>query len=365
MGKSIDKIDKNLQKDDMGVSDIKFYDCFSTPFKLYGFYKPYEQKKFMRIPPQFETSEAVNDGVKRLMFNTAGGRIRFRTDSQYIAIKVVLDELTKFSHMSATGVMGFDVYAKSSGSPQEPIYVKTFVPSLEDDGKSYNGFFEFSQGPYMRDITINFPLYNDISEVYIGLQENATVCEPTPYTISSPVVFYGSSVTQGCSSSRPGLCYSAILSRRLDCDIINLGFSGSARGESALAEYIAGLDMSAFVLDYDYNAQSEEQLLNTHFKFYETVRNRNPEIPIIMMSAPVPFPRKAKHIKVNRINTRIIVMESYIRGIKNGDKNLYFIDGQSLLGMDDLVDGVHPNDVGFHCMANRLYPILKQVLYQF
>ena len=67
--------------------------------------------------------------------------------------------------------------------------------------------------------------------------------------------------------------------------------------------------------------------------------------------------------------SRVIIRESYIKGIRNGDKNLYFIDGESLLGdrnaQDSLVDSVHPSDVGFRYMADRIYPVLKDVLYNF
>lgn len=127
--------------------------------------------------------------------------------------------------------------------------------------------------------------------------------------------------------------------------------------------------MSAFVLDYDYNARSEKELADTHYSFYETVRRKNPDLPVIMMSAPLKAPTRAVTWEKPMQISRVIIMESYIKGIRNGDKNLYFIDGESLLGdrnaQDSLVDSVHPSDVGFRYMADRIYPVLKDVLYNF
>lgn len=106
------------------------------------------------------------------------------------------------------------------------------------------------------------------------------------YAVKKPVVYYGSSITQGACASRPGNCYESILSRRLDCDYINLGFSGSAKGEDAIVDYIIGLDMSVFVMDYDYNAPTPEHLEKTHSKMFKAIRAEHPTLPIIIMPRP-------------------------------------------------------------------------------
>ncbi|MGN1058923.1 MAG: SGNH/GDSL hydrolase family protein [Clostridia bacterium] len=370
MAKRIDDIDKNFKAGDVNCPHVHFKSCFEEPFRLYGFYHPYEEQRFLRLPPAFEHNERVNEGVRLLMHNTAGGRVRFQTDSPYVAIHAVLEEPAPLPHIAPTGIMGFDMYTKPSSLPGEPVYTACFVPHLGADGCSFDGVYHFAEDtPVMRDVIIHFPLYSKVSALYIGLHENAGLSRPSPYTIQKPVVFYGSSITQGACASRPGNCYTAILSRSLDCDILNLGFSGSAYGESAIADYIAGLSMSAFVLDYDYNARSEQELLDTHHRFYQIVREKNPELPIIMMSSPVAAPTHLTLPKKHMNVSRVIIMESYIKGFKSGDRHLYFIDGEALLGdvnaKDALVDGVHPTDLGFRYMANRVYPVLKDVLYHF
>jgi len=116
----------------------------------------------------------------------------------------------------------------------------------------------------MRDILINFPLYNPVDEAFTGLDEDAELLPAAEYAHEKPVVFYGSSITQGACASHPGNAYCNILSRRLNTNNINLGFSGGCHGEDAMAEYLAALDMSVLVYDYDHNAESAEELQRTH-----------------------------------------------------------------------------------------------------
>ncbi len=364
MKNDISKLDKNFMANDKKFPDMELYNCTQEPIGLYGLCNLKEEGVFTRLPLSFKDTDEVTESLKSLMCNTAGVRMRFMTDSPYVALYAVLGESRyKLAHMPDTGAFGFDMYARDASLTTEEEFVKTFIPWLKED-KSFSDSYEFPTAK-MREITINFPLYHDVDSVYIGLKENCTLCAPRPYSVEKPVVFYGSSITQGACASRPGTCYTNILSRRLDCDIVNLGFSGSARGEQIVARYIAGLDMSAFVMDYDYNTASPEHLEQTHHAFYETIRAKHPDLPIVMMTAPIVLPKRYP-VSDALIQRRIVVMQSYIKGMQKGDRNLYFVDGASLLGTDQnsnsTVDGVHPTDYGFRQMADRLYPVLDSLL---
>ena len=96
---------------------------------------------------------------------------------------------------------------------------------------------------------IHFPLYDNVDELWIGIEKNATLQEGGQYRSLAPVIYYGSSITQGGCASRPGNAYPAIISRQLNCDFRNLGFSGSSRGEQISAQYIAEQPMCVFVMD--------------------------------------------------------------------------------------------------------------------
>lgn len=368
MSKKIEEIDKNFADVQLSEKDSVYYDCLNAPFMVHGLYEPQKTKKYMRLPEKFLTNPALNEGVKQLMYNSAGGRIRFVTNSPYVEVVVRLSQTFIFRHMTIAGTAGADVYAAPAENRTGSIYVGSVIPENDvDKTREYRGKLSF-ENEQLREITVNLPLYSSVSDVLIGLKKGAELKAPAPYRTEKPVVYYGSSITQGGCASRPGNCYSARLSRLLDCDHINLGFSGSARGEQTMAEYIASLDMSAFVLDYDYNALTLEELETTHHSFYRTVREKNSCLPIIMISAPHPHVVSDAKFEVGRSIelSRAIIMKSYLKGIDAGDKNLYFIDGNGFFTGEDsddcTVDNVHPTDLGFLYMARAIYALLRKLI---
>ena len=352
----IEDIDKNFKNQTVKEEGLTYYNCLSEPFSLHGFSSPRESGVFSRLPLSFAECGDVSGGVRRLMFNTSGGRVRFRTNSKTVAIKAEVVEPAPMNHMPVTGSRGFDLYAKEADAED-----LTFRKSMVSSELTYNISHEFDDKK-LRDVTINFPLYNGVKSLFIGLEENCTLTEPLPYAIEKPIVFYGSSVSQGACASRPGANYIPTLSRWLDADFINLGFSGNDKGEEALAHHIASLDMSAFVYGYGYNIPTVEHYENTHYPFYEIVRKKNPELPIIIMSSPMCPKLKNKNQLSFFAKAREVAINSFEKAKKNGD-NVYFIDGFTLLeNPDATVDCTHPTDLGFYEMAKKIYPILKKIL---
>ena len=142
---------------------------------------------------------------------------------------------------------------------------------------------------------------------------------------------------------------------------VNLGFSGSALAEDAIAQYLAGLDMSVFVCDYDHNVPDAAYLRQTHFRLYETIRKAQPELPIIFLSAPCILLKKDPFTE-----RRKIIYDTYQAALNKGDKNVYFIGGEELFAGDGwdscTVDGTHPNDLGFYRMAMRIEKTLISAL---
>lgn len=341
----ISKIDKNFEvKTNIDKKDIKFYNIKEAPFDIYGVL--WENGKYRRMPEK--VAQSVSEGVYRLHTNTAGGRVRFVTDSSYIAIYAKMDNPGKMPHFALTGAMGFDLY-------QDNKFIQTFVPPFKmTDG--YESLIKMkNEGE--RSLTINFPLYSDVSELYIGLSENSTLKKATSYSNIKPVVYYGSSITQGGCASRPGMSYAGIISRKYNLDYINLGFSGSAKAEDDMIEYIKKLDMSLFVYDYDHNSPSTEHLKNTHEKMFKAIRNEKRDIPIIIMSRP-------KYELTEDESERLKIIETtYKNAISAGDKNVFFIPGSALMELcknEGTVDGCHPTDFGFASMAKALGNVIDK-----
>lgn len=334
---SITSLDPNFRVPaELDRADIRWLDACEQPFSLHGVY--WENGLFRRMPEA--VARDVSEGVLALHTHTAGGRLRFTTDSPYIAIHAVLPGIGRMPHFALSGSAGFDLYESKAG------YIKTFVPPM-DMTSGYEGLAEVGEGG-LRTYTLHFPLYSQVSELYIGLSETAQLLSPPPYRIALPIVYYGSSITQGGCASRPGMAYPNILSRRLDADQINLGFSGNARAEAAMAAYIARLSMSAFVYDYDHNAPSCEHLTATHAPLFRAVRDAHPDLPILILSRPT-FDLTAEESR-----RRDIIRATYEAACAAGDSRVSFLDGPTLMqsvGRDGTVDGCHPTDLGFVAMA--------------
>ena len=341
----ISKVDKNLEvKTKLDVDDAVFYDSKKAPFDLYGLCKT-ELDVFKRMPSK--VGESVSAGVNRLNYHTAGGRVRFTTDSDYVAIKCTMPVICNFSHMPRTGSSGFDLFEVDNGCY---TYLGTFVPP-KDMTDGYESLQWLRGGKRERCLEINFPLYNRVDDLYIGVREGSFVGEGQKYKFEKPVLYYGSSITQGGCASRPSNCYQGIISHELDCDHINLGFSGSALGEKEIVDYMCKIDASVFVCDYDYNAPNAEHLKATHLPLYKAYREAHPDTPIILISGI-----NALFSNDDRIKRRQIVLDTYNYAISQGDKNVSFIDGHTLFGGRYgnvyTVDNAHPNDAGFVRMAD-------------
>jgi lysophospholipase L1-like esterase len=337
------------------ADSIAWFDPRNGPFNLVGFEWISQEKTYRRLPenPQWPIRKAVD----HLADNTAGGQIRFITNSNLIMIKTKLRQKSGMYHMPATGQSGFDLYVKVDNTF---IYQKT--SRFQVDTLEYTSSLYESTENKMREFIINFPLYNGVEKVEIGFEKEAIVKHPTPFSIPGKIVIYGTSITQGGCVSRPGMAYSNILSRELNSQFVNLGFSGNGEGESELAKIIAQINnVSLFILDYEANVGKD--LKNTLEPFIQILRSKYPEIPILLMSK-IRYANQLDGSKeYDQLIANKIFQEKLVEKLKSkGDNNIFFMDGSKVLGSDFYectVDGIHPNDLG----ARRIADGLKDAIY--
>ncbi len=351
----LSEIDQNLAvPSKLDIEGLLYRNVLVEEFDIYGLYRTKETGRFMRMPA--DAAEKVSPGVRDLSVCTAGGRVRFRTDSSYVAVKVKLSGGHRMPHMPFTGSHGLDLYVFQGG---EDVYQGTFVPPVENPD-CYEGVVHLWSRAW-REITIHLPLYSGVEELYIGLEREAGLESGRKYRPVKPVLYYGSSITQGGCVSRPGNNYSAAIARETNVDFCCLGFSGGAKGEPEMVDYLAGLEASVFVCDYDYNAPSEEHLSETHFRVYQEYRRKNPDIPVILISRP--------NIRLDNgadARRRDTIYHTYCRALGNGDRRVYYVDGYQLFSgrrrHDSTVDGTHPNDLGFFRMAEVIGEVVRHCL---
>lgn len=343
------QLDPNFAAARADAAQLRFYPVGGA-IPVYGFCG----EGFRRVPER--VAAQLGGKFRAVARGTSGGRIRIRTDSARIALRVRISYCGDLARMTLAGTSGFDLYVEEHGAMR---FARVLAPS-EDFSGEYVVEAALPKARGMRTLMIHFPLYSGVDALALGL-ENGAHWEPDAGYRGAPMVFYGSSITQGGCASRPGNSYPAILSRRLRRDFLNLGFAGNAFGEQALAQYIAALPMSVFIMDYDYNARSAEQLFETHAPFFETIRARNPALPILLLSRP--------NVELDPEESacrRAIVRATYESALRRGDRNVWFVDGAGLFGKTArdccTVDAIHPNDLGFLRMAQRLEPVLREAL---
>lgn len=349
------ELDRNMiVENSVGEGDVHFFDVRRPPFALYGFHDPRNDSFFRRLPE--EVAEATSPGVLKLSRETTGGRVRFATDSPYIAIRAELGAYARSSHLTLCNTAGFDLY---EDTPTDSRFIKPYLPPY-DFVNSYEQIIKLGSRR-RRDFTINFPVHAQVKNLFIGLKEGSWLEEGRSYSNPKPAIFYGSSIVHGTAASRPGLTYPNIISRRMNLDFINLGFSGQAKGEAALAEYMAKLDSCLFVCDYDHNAPTAEFLQNTHRRIYNIFRASRPDTPYIMISRPNIATNPTEFAERRRV-----VIDTYRHALALGDRNVYYIDGESFfLGKYEnecTMDAVHPNDLGFTLMADGIESEIRRAL---
>ena len=341
-----------------------FRSAFEPPFEMHGLL-PSSQPGAgpFRIPP--EIAEKISPSVKSFAKHTTGGRIHFATNAKSICVKAQISgNREAYEVQTLISYSGIDLYARDPFGDMR--YERTLGfeggkdPMASDDGLRIN----LSNQGVLTDYVLYLPLYSAVYELSIGFPEGSRVEAPRyTYRNDRPVVYYGSSITHGASATRPGITYASILSRRHHIDFINLGFAGSALAEDAMIEYLASMpEPAVFVCDYDFNSPNLEHYAETHPKLYRAMREAHPDLPILIVTAPV------KSVTL-RCGYRQIAMKTYLDASNSGDKRVFFLDGAAMMAdqctEDALIDGVHPCDLGIRRMAYAIGNAVDDLMRQF
>jgi hypothetical protein len=314
--------------------------------------------EFFRLPVRSQAK--FPPAVWNLAKSPSGARLRLHTNSTALAIQLEYPSAPDMRNMHAFGQTGVDLYVDGT-------YWDTAIADKEaKPGKIYQHiYFDLHDLPRReREIAIYLSLYKPVKVLGVGVDPEAKVTAAKPFAVAKPVVFYGTSITQGGCASRSGNSYQAIVGRMLNLDFVNLGFSGNGKGEPDVARAVAEIDGSAFVLDFAQNNPTLESLREVYGPFLEMLRSKHPDAPIIVVT-PIFSARESQGP-----DTRLDGMRAHIRQVAGshiaaGDTHLQIVEGTDLLGpsrADGLVDGTHPNDLGFQWMAEGLAPRLKKML---
>jgi lysophospholipase L1-like esterase len=339
------------------ATGIHWYDV--RPLGLEGQGWADTKAPFDRLPAKAE--KTVRPPVWGLSRNSTGLCVRFATDSTAIHARwTVTGKNLALPHMPATGVSGLDLYTRSAAGRWQ--WVANGRPAGETTTAPLATGLTAGEKEYL----LYLPLYNGVSSVEIGLPKGAALkkADPRPAGKQTPIVFYGTSITQGGCASRPGMVHTAILGRRFDRPVVNLGFSGNGTLDLDIAALLGELDAAAFVIDCLPNLNPAQVAERTE-PFVKALRKAKPTTPILLVedrtyaNAPA-LPALAKR----NADSRAAFKKAFEALVEGGDKNLHYLAGEGLIGDDGegTVDGSHPTDLGFMRQADAFAEALKPLL---
>lgn len=346
-----------------GLETLKWHDpkkekIFSVEglpwFPVHGLYR--------RLPLDQENKE-FRPEVNHLADQPAGVQIRFNTTSQRVVIHTVVGDAPQLDNMPESGQSGTDAYVREAGETKARFCGLAYSGTGK---KEYQETVCARPVGHMREYIVNLPLYNSVRILEIGLDDDAVVEWPHPHAISGKIAVYGTSITQGGVAPRPGLAWTNILSRSLDAEVVNLGFSGAGKGEPALASRIAEIeDLRLVILDYEANAK--DGVKTTMAPFIDLIRAKHPNVPLIIISQ-IRWTMEQSDADYAESKKKLREFQAaLVRGrVKAGDHAIYFVDGSKLLGGADfgegLTDGAHPNALGMYRIAFNLLPKVRKIL---
>jgi lysophospholipase L1-like esterase len=329
----------------------------ATDFELIGKGFTDTQNPFGRLP--LSIKERTRPPVWSLSKNCSGLAIRFRTNSTVIAAKWEVTGDVVMNHFAPSGIKGLDLYGLKNGKWQ-------FVNSARPAGKKTTAVIIDHMAGELMEYLLYLPLYDGLANLEIGVQPSAVIGNPEINTPKKekPVVFYGTSITQGGCASRAGMAYPNQLSRMLDRQIVNLGFSGNGQLDPEIAEFMAEIDASCFVMDCLPNV-SIAQMKEKYARFVEIIREKKPYVPILMVET-ILFPHMYYDQTVYSLlqEKNATLQKIFAEQKKRHDRNIYYVKGDRLIGNDSegTVDGVHLTDLGFLRMSQNLYPVIHKLI---
>ncbi len=328
-------------------------------FTVYGTLAPDAAKSYSRLPDSLFTQ--VRESLWNLGQNSAGLSIRFATDASDIYAKWCSLNQTKMNHMNPVGVRGMDLYALNADGSW--AFLGSAIPSSKEECKAT---IVKGMTKKMREYMLFLPLYDGIYDLKIGVNKGAVLKQPDSTVIcrENPVVMYGTSIMQGGCASRPGMAHTNILQRMLNTEVVNLGFSGNAHLDPAIARLMATKEAGVYVIDVLPN-NTIKSLSEKLEPFYRILRDAHPDTPILLVESPM-YPRTKIDASYRKgiVALNGALRDFYHRLQGEGDSKVYYFESANILDPDceGSIDGIHFTDIGFRHFAEHLAPVIQSLL---
>lgn len=317
-------------------------------------------RRYQRLPDSL-ANQVKRPYLYHLGKHSAGMFVRFATNSPYISAKWHSMEKGLMNHQTPTGTRGLDLYTLMPDGSWR--FVNSARPNVNEFDTETRIISRMK--PEMREYMLYLSLYDGVDSLYIGTAEDAVFLQPQVAlpVKEKPIVMYGTSILQGGCANRPGMAHTNILARRLNREVINLGFSGNGQLDLEVAKVIAAVpDPGLIVMDCVPNVNNE-QIDTLLVPFFEIIRSAHPDVPFLFCEDPN-FP----HCFID------VVADQEVKGLnanwkKHYEKlaakygNLHYLPNDNYIGTDGeaTVDGLHFTDLGFLRYADYLEPVIRRI----
>lgn len=336
--------------------DTAWHDVTQWGVEGRGWIKDTRKRWFARLPDKAEAT--VTPAVWSLSQDSSGMMVRFKTDATTIYAHYKLTKPTLgMPAMPATGVSGLDLYARDDKGHWRWVMV------TKPDKQEVKQAIISGLTPGLREYCAYLPLYNGVESLEIGVPPAAHFEGLAPRA-EKPIIFYGTSITHGADASRPGMVHTAILGRRLDMPVMNLGFSGNGKMHEAVGALLCEENAAAYVIDCLPNIGPAEVTERCE-PLVKQLRAAHADTPIVLVedrrnSNSWITPSRDKY----HTDNHAALKAAFERLKAAGVAHLFYIPGDHLYGddADGATDGSHASDPGFMRQADIFEPVLRQAL---
>lgn len=328
------------------------------------------ERTYARLPRYVKDSIPEGRDLWDRQQCSSGIGVRFATNSTRIGCKYTLYWDTHMIHMADTGLKGTDLYILEGDSVWRHVNTNRPYVKKDENGnktKLVESTYVSNLDGQMHEYVIYFPLYDGIEDFSVKIDSGAVITKGRPDVINANrrIVAYGTSILQGGCASRTGMASTNIIGRELNCEVVNLGFSGEGKQDTYVARAMATIPaVDVFLLDPVPNCT--EMMCDTlTYNFVKTLRTLRPDVPIVMLEGPIyPYARYDSFFGKYLPKKNDAFRRNYERLKAENPDNLYYVTSEGLDGPEDdgTVDGIHLTDLGFLHYANKMIPILRPLL---
>lgn len=338
----IKKRAKKELKKEQPPANLEYHD--GLRFLVVG--KIHSENNFRRMPEKHR--QLLRPNLWKLSNHSSGIQIRFKTNSPEIAVNWSFSENSNLSNITKLAANGLDLYCFVNGRWQ---YVNSAIPGKETSHSTFISNLDSTT----KEFSVNLPLFSEATEVKIGIKKGYVISKGGILN-KKTILFYGTSITQGSSASRPGMAYPAIVARKLNTETINFGFKGNGRFEHSIGSVICGTQPDLIIIDCTPNSPPDTIKKHT-LKLILQLRECHPKIPILFVENVL-----SEYAFFNQVSSAYLqaqnreLKNAYNQAVNSGMGLLFYLDSKNLVGLDHegVVDGVHPSDLGHLRIANRI-----------